>query len=91
MSLLGDALRTAQIQVDGVTVPLHMPGRLQQLVRIVGAELHDQWPVHGWVTIEIHLFSCPLFLTLLLPISHVGSTRPRRLKRTLSILAILRE
>lgn len=41
-----DALRAAQVEVDGVRLRLHQPRRAQQRLWVVCAELHQQRPAH---------------------------------------------
>ena len=40
----GNALRAAQVQVDGVGMCLHQARRSQQGLRVIGTELYEQRP-----------------------------------------------
>ena len=45
MAFLCDALRTAQIEIDSVTILFYQLRRCGQSARIIGAELDDEGPI----------------------------------------------
>lgn len=47
--LPSNILWAAEVDIDSITVWLDYFGRGEQLVRIVGTKLDDEWPINGWV------------------------------------------
>jgi hypothetical protein len=65
MAFLRNVLRTAKVDIDGVAAVLDETRGSEQRLRVVGAELNDEWPVGAQTLLTMREIKLPITCGLL--------------------------